>query len=89
MGPSIGQTYSEAGLAASAYGYPRLTGWRGHPKTTQEAVMLLWLLAVILAVVGVVQLLQGQIILAIVLFIAACLVGPGGYSIFRGGRRAY
>ncbi len=51
--------------------------------------MLLWLLAVILAVVGVVQLLQGQIILAIVLFIAACLVGPGGYSIFRGGRRAY
>jgi len=55
----------------------------------QEAVMLLWLLAVILAVVGVVQLLQGQIILAIVLFIAACLVGPGGYSIFRGGRRAY
>jgi hypothetical protein len=45
---------------------------------------LLWVLAVILAVVGVVQLLQGQIIFGIVLLIAACLVGPGGYSIFRG-----
>jgi len=45
---------------------------------------ILWIIAAILVVIGVVQLLQGQIILAIVLFIAACLVGPGGYSIFRG-----
>jgi hypothetical protein len=45
---------------------------------------LLWIIAVILAVVGVVQLIQGQIIFGIVLLIVACLVGPGGYSIFRG-----
>lgn len=45
---------------------------------------ILWVLAAILAIIGVVQLLQGQIILGIVLLIAACLVGPGGYSIFRG-----
>lgn len=45
---------------------------------------LLFVLAAILAVVGVVQLLQGQIIFGIVLLVAACLVGPGGYSIFRG-----
>ena len=45
---------------------------------------LLFVLAAILAIVGVVQLLQGQIIFGIVLLIAACLVGPGGYSIFRG-----
>jgi hypothetical protein len=43
---------------------------------------ILWILAVILAVVGVVQLLQGQIIFGIILLVAACLVGPGGYSIF-------
>ncbi len=43
---------------------------------------LLWLAAVVIAVIGVVQLLQGQIILAIVLFVAAALVGPGGYSLF-------
>jgi hypothetical protein len=58
------------------------------PDTHQEAAMLLWILAVILAIIGVVQLLQGQIILAIVLFIAACLVGPGGYSIFGRDRTA-
>ena len=44
---------------------------------------VLWILAVILVVVGVIQLLQGQIILGIVLLIAAALVGPGGYSMFR------
>ena len=43
---------------------------------------VLWIIAVILAVVGVVQLLQGQILFGIVLLIAACLVGPGGYSVF-------
>jgi hypothetical protein len=44
---------------------------------------ILWVIAVILAIVGIVQLIQGQIIFGIVLLIAACLVGPGGYSIFR------
>ena len=47
---------------------------------------ILWVFAVILAIVGVVQLLQGQIIFGIVLLVAACLVGPGGYSLFS--RRA-
>jgi hypothetical protein len=46
--------------------------------------MILWIIAVILAIAGVVQLLQGQLLWAILLFIAACAVGPGGYSIFRG-----
>jgi hypothetical protein len=44
---------------------------------------VLWILAVILVVVGIIQILQGQIILGIVLLIAAALVGPGGYSLFR------
>lgn len=44
---------------------------------------LLWIIAVILVVVGVVQLLQGQIIFGILLLVAACLVGPGGYSLGR------
>jgi hypothetical protein len=43
---------------------------------------LLWVIAAILAVVGIVQLFQGQIILGVVLIVAACLVGPGGYSVF-------
>jgi hypothetical protein len=44
---------------------------------------LLWIIAVVLAVVGVVQLVQGQLVFGLLLLIAACLVGPGGYSIGR------
>lgn len=45
--------------------------------------MLLWLLAVVVAIAGVVQVLQGQLILGLVLFVIAAAIGPGGYSIFR------
>lgn len=50
--------------------------------------VLLWIVAAILVIVGIVQLFQGQIILGIVLIVVGCLVGPGGYSIFnkRSGR---
>lgn len=44
---------------------------------------ILWIIAAIIAIVGIVQLFQGQIIFGIVLLVAACLVGPGGYSLFR------
>ncbi len=44
---------------------------------------VLWIIAAILVIVGIVQLIQGQLILALVLFVAAALVGPGGYSLFR------
>ena len=50
--------------------------------------MILWIFAVILAVAGVVQLFQGQVLLALALFVAAALVGPGGFSIFRNRRTA-
>jgi hypothetical protein len=43
----------------------------------------MWLLAVILVVVGVVQLLQGQILLGIVLIVIGLGVGPGGFSFFK------
>jgi len=44
---------------------------------------VLWVIAAILVIIGIVQLLQGQIIFGVVLIIAGCLVGPGGYSIFN------
>jgi hypothetical protein len=43
-------------------------------------------IAAILVIVGIVQLLQGQILLGIVLIVVGCLVGPGGYSVFRSRR---
>lgn len=44
---------------------------------------ILWLVAVILVIVGVVQLIQGQIIFGIILIIVGLAVGPGGFSIFN------
>lgn len=43
---------------------------------------LLWLIAVILVVVGIVYLIRGSIAAGIVLIIIGLLVGPGGVSIF-------
>jgi hypothetical protein len=45
-------------------------------------LFLLWILAVILVVGGIVQLFRGQILFGIVLIIVGLLVGPGGVSIF-------
>jgi hypothetical protein len=64
----------------------------GHAARDREPIqrgvriVWLWLLAVIIAIVGVVQLFQGQVLLAIGLFVIACLIGPGGYSIFRSNK---
>ena len=43
---------------------------------------VLWVIAAILVIVGIVQLFQGQIIFGVLLIVAGCLVGPGGVSIF-------
>ena len=43
---------------------------------------LLWILAVILVIAGIVTALRGQMLLGIVLVVVGLLVGPGGVSIF-------
>jgi hypothetical protein len=43
---------------------------------------LLWILAVILVIAGIVSLFRGAILWGIVLIIVGLLVGPGGVSIF-------
>jgi hypothetical protein len=43
---------------------------------------ILWILAVVLVVAGIVALLRSQILWGIVLIIIGLLVGPGGVSIF-------
>ena len=53
----------------------------GTPRAVNATV--LWVIAVILVIVGIVQLFQGQVIFGIVLIILGCLVGPGGVSIFN------
>ena len=43
---------------------------------------ILWIIAVILVIAGVVRLLQRDILWGIVLIVVGLLVGPGGVSIF-------
>ncbi len=43
---------------------------------------ILWILAVILVIAGIVQIFRKQLLLGIVLIIVGCLVGPGGVSLF-------
>jgi hypothetical protein len=45
-------------------------------------VFILWLLAVVLVVWGIVALVRGEALTGIVLIIVGLLVGPGGVSIF-------
>ena len=47
---------------------------------------VLWIIAVVVAVIGVIVLISGSILWGIILLILAALIGPGGYSIFN--RRA-
>ena len=43
---------------------------------------LLWLLAVILVIAGIVAITRKQVLYGVVLIILALLVGPGGVSVF-------
>ncbi len=43
---------------------------------------LLWLIAVVLVIAGIVALVRGAVLWGIVLIIIGLLVGPGGVSIF-------
>lgn len=43
---------------------------------------ILWIIAAILVIAGIVTLLRGGIIAGIVLIIVGLLIGPGGVSIF-------
>jgi hypothetical protein len=45
-------------------------------------LFLLWLIAVILVIAGIVSLLRGAVVAGIALIVVGLLVGPGGVSIF-------
>jgi hypothetical protein len=47
---------------------------------------VLWILAVVVAIIGIIVLISGSVLWGIILLVLAALIGPGGYSIFS--RRA-
>jgi hypothetical protein len=46
-------------------------------------LFILWLIAVVLVIAGIVTIIRGSLILGIVLIVIGLLVGPGGVSIFH------
>jgi hypothetical protein len=54
----------------------------GMLAATEGAATILWIIAAILVIAGIVTLLRGGIVAGIVLIIVGLLVGPGGVSIF-------
>jgi len=52
-------------------------------KLSGGAASILWIIAVILVIAGIVTILRGGLLAGIVLIIIGCLIGPGGYSIFK------
>ncbi len=52
------------------------------PREDVVDANILWIIAVILVIAGIVAILRRSIVLGIVLIIVGLLVGPGGVSIF-------
>lgn len=44
--------------------------------------LILWILAVILVISGIVSLVRGQVLWGVALVVVGLLVGPGGVSVF-------
>ncbi|MGH2594943.1 MAG: GPGG-motif small membrane protein [Actinomycetota bacterium] len=47
------------------------------------AATLLWVLAAILVIAGIIALFQGGVLAGVALIVIGLLVGPGGVSIFK------
>jgi len=54
----------------------------GKLNTNMNA-MTLWIIAAVIAVIGIIVLISGSVLWGIILLVAAAVVGPGGYSIFQ------
>ena len=54
----------------------------GLLAATDGVATILWIIAAILVIAGIVTLLRGGVIAGIVLIIVGLLIGPGGVSIF-------
>jgi hypothetical protein len=54
------------------------------PTTAERSVVtfILWLIAVVLVVYGIVSLVRGAVLQGVLLILVGLLVGPGGVSVF-------
>lgn len=50
---------------------------------SSAAATVLWIIAAVLVIAGIVSILRGGVAAGIVMIVIGLLVGPGGYSIFQ------
>jgi hypothetical protein len=62
--------------------HPDGPGYRAAAGVLRAMATLLWILAVVLVIAGIVSIVRRQLVLGIVLIVVGLLVGPGGVSIF-------
>lgn len=70
-------------VAREAVGAVPFYGVTTHQEKEFIMATILWIIAVAIAIFGVIRILRGDILWGIVLLIVAALVGPGGVSIFN------
>ncbi len=51
-------------------------------KMSGSAATLLWIIAAVLVIAGIVTIVRGGVLFGIVLIVVGLLIGPGGVSIF-------
>jgi hypothetical protein len=56
---------------------------RTGPRVLDVMDLILWIIAVVLVIAGILALFRRQLLWGIVLIIVGLLVGPGGVSIFH------
>jgi len=54
-----------------------------QPGRERDMYTLLWLIAALLVIGGIVTLVRGSVLAGIVMIVLGLLVGPGGVSIFK------
>jgi hypothetical protein len=55
----------------------------GMLALTGGVATLLWIIAVVLVIAGIVTLVRGGLMVGIILIVLGLLIGPGGVSIFK------
>jgi hypothetical protein len=53
-----------------------------HQDDHAAMAFILWIIAVILVIFGIVRIVRGDLLIGIILIIVGLLVGPGGVSLF-------
>jgi len=70
-------------VSERALGDRRRTIMEAMLALTGATATLLWVLAAILVIAGIVMLIRGSVVAGVVVIIIGLLVGPGGASVFK------